>query len=77
MSEAIETFSEGRVESILRVADNMAAAASSLNPQNYEVLISCRSELKQICENWEKDDKDKKDFIDYIKSQINDIFSKK
>jgi hypothetical protein len=43
------TYTESK-RTIMQIADDMAAAASSMNAQNYETLISCRKKLADYVE---------------------------
>jgi hypothetical protein len=47
MSTTTKTRSEYAQE-ILRLADDMASSACSLNPQTYETFIDSRSKLKEV-----------------------------
>ncbi len=65
--------SKERKLSILGIADKMASAASSMNPQNYDILIEARNSLEALCDRWEKEDASIIDVIDSIKTKFNEI----
>jgi oligoribonuclease (3'-5' exoribonuclease) len=50
------TLFKDRITSVIQIADDMAAAASSMNSQNYEILIQCRENLMRKMELWAEED---------------------
>lgn len=61
---------EDRKEYVMKIADDMAAAASSMNPQNYDTLITCRNELQKQLDVWAKEDTTRHTLINHIKEEL-------
>jgi hypothetical protein len=68
---SFSTF-QARKDEVIRIADDMAAAACAMNTQNYEVLLRCRNELIQAMDIWILEDMATETVLENIKKQVND-----
>ena len=59
-----------RKEFVLRIADEMAAAASSMNAQNYDILMNCRKELKERIDEWSDEDTARRFLLEDIQHRL-------
>lgn len=66
------TFQQ-RKQAILKIADDMAAAASSMSPQNYDTLMNCREDLRCKVDAWIQEANDRHELLNKIKTQLNEV----
>lgn len=72
VTSVTKAFGE-RHDIIMQIADDMAAAAASMNSQNYEILIICRAKLKSHMDLWKEEDVKRSMSFDIIKSELEKI----
>jgi hypothetical protein len=69
------TYTESK-GTILQIADDMAAAASSMNAQNYETLISCRKKLADYVELLSVVDRERLKVLNHFKEELINLENK-
>lgn len=72
VTSVTKAFGE-RQDIIMQIADDMAAAAASMNSQNYEILMNCRNQLKEYMNLWKEEDAKHTMSFNIIKCEIEKI----